>query len=85
MPESCPRCGSAKVVPNVPLMDHYGDMGHWSDQAKVEVHGKPKAWVFKDTAAGKLFADICGDCGHATLYVTNYEELYEAYRQARGE
>jgi hypothetical protein len=84
MNRACTRCGSTKIVPNVPLLDHYGDVGAYSSLAQVEVHGEPSAWIFKDTAAGKVTADICGDCGHVELAVSNFRELYEKYRQAGG-
>jgi RNA polymerase subunit RPABC4/transcription elongation factor Spt4 len=80
MHDTCPRCGSDKLIPQVPLLDHYGDTGTWSDQAEVQVHGTPQAWVFKDTVAGKLSVRICGACGHAELQVSNFHELYEKYK-----
>jgi hypothetical protein len=67
----------------VPLVDYYGEMGELSTTTEVKVHGAPKAWVFKDTASGKLTARICGECGHAELHVTNFRELYEKYAKSR--
>ena len=84
MSRVCSHCGSQKVIPNVPLLDHFGDMGAYSSHAKVEVHGEPSAWIFKDTAAGQLTAAICGDCGHVELHAGNFRALYEKYRQAGG-
>jgi hypothetical protein len=83
MIDTCPECGSKKIVPDVPLLDHYGEYGGFSDAAKVEVHGDPNAWFFKETATGKVTADICGDCGHAELRVSNFRELYEKYCKAQ--
>lgn len=80
---TCPRCGSDRIIPEVPLLDHYGDMGSWSDQARVNVHGAPEAWIFKDTVAGKLSARICGECGHAELQVSNFRELYAKYTKSQ--
>lgn len=85
MQHTCPRCGSSKIIPDVPLLDHYGDMGMQASTAEVKVSGNPQAWVFKDTAAGMLSADICGECGHAQLRVSNHRALYEKYLKAGGQ
>jgi hypothetical protein len=37
------RCGSDKVIPDVPLLDAYGDIGAWKKPLGVEVQGKPDA------------------------------------------
>jgi hypothetical protein len=77
----CLRCGSEKMMPNIPLPDHYGDTGAFAQPAQVEVHGKPEAWFFKETIAGQLVLNICGECGYAELQVGNYRELYARYVQ----
>ena len=84
MQDTCPRCGSDKIIPNLPLLDHYGDVGAFSDQAEVQVQGAPQNWVFKDTAQGKLSLRVCGECGHAELSVSNFRELYARYEKTRG-
>ena len=67
----------------VPLRDAFGDAGVLSRQANVSVQGEPQAWVFKDSASGKLTLDICSDCGRADLQVSDYRDLYEKYQKAR--
>lgn len=84
MSGKCSRCGSAKIVPEVPLLDHFGDLGGWSKNAEVHVHGDPNAWIFRDTVVGNLVADICGDCGHADVRVPNASQLYEKYARTMG-
>jgi ribosomal protein S27AE len=79
MSKQCLRCGSSKIMSGVPLVDRYGEYGTLGGNAQMYVHGKPEAWVFKDTAAGSVIADICGDCGYAELTVTDFRELYEKY------
>ena len=74
MADTCARCGSTKVMPDVPLQDHYGDTGSWSKQGEVDVHTNPKAWFFKGTVSGKISARICGECGFTELWVSNYRE-----------
>ena len=81
----CRECGSEKVIPNVSLLDHYGDVGMRSDEATVEVHGTPGAWIFRDTAEGGVRLDVCGECGHADVRVRNARALWEKYRRARAE
>ncbi|HEX6986717.1 MAG TPA: hypothetical protein VF170_15155 [Planctomycetaceae bacterium] len=81
---ACLRCGSEKVIPDVPLRDAYGDVGAFSRTASVQVEGAPGAWFFKDAAAGGLHADICGECGHVELRVDNFRELYAKHLKARG-
>lgn len=84
MSETCAACGSAQVIPRVPLLDHYGDVGAFSKEATLEVAGSPEAWFFRDKVSGKVYAKVCGDCGHAELFVTNHRELYAKYAQSQG-
>jgi hypothetical protein len=83
--ERCKQCGSDKIIPNVPLLDHYGDLGGKYDQATIQVEGVPQAWIFKDAVTGTLFLMICGECGHAELRVSNAHELWQKYQKSRGE
>ncbi len=81
--EECKQCGSHKIVPDVPLLDFFGETGGLSSSAKVYVHGEPQAWIFKDSAEGRVSLSICGDCGYAELRVSNAHELWEKYQQTR--
>jgi hypothetical protein len=81
---TCKQCGSDKVIPGVALLDAYGDTGFWKKPQEVSVDANPGAWVFKGTETGRLLARVCGECGHAELYVTNHRELYNAYLRSRG-
>ena len=83
MHDTCHRCGSNKIVPDLPLVDYYGEIGERSTNIEVNVHGAPQASVFKDTASGNLSVRICGECGHAELHVSNFRELYEKYEKSR--
>ena len=74
--EPCRRCGSRKVIPNARI----GDQGEYSDgKLKALVIGNPEAWIFKDVERSELLADICGECGHVELKVTDPGLLYEHY------
>jgi hypothetical protein len=79
MHDTCPRCGSNKIIPDVPIVDCYDNVSH----SEVKIHGAPQAWVYKDTASGKLSVWICGECGHAELQVSNFRKLYEKYEKSR--
>ena len=84
MAEKCSRCGSSRVIPNIPLPDRYGDFGQRSDPVTITMHGNPQAWLRKDTALGSLHLTVCGDCGHADLKANNYRELYVKYLRSTG-
>ncbi len=79
----CSVCGSAEVIPEVKIVDHgYMDSKH---DLAIELHGKPRAFIFKDTKKGVLKAAVCGKCGHVDLSVDNPHELYRIYRQHPNE
>jgi hypothetical protein len=77
----CLRCGSEKMIPNIPLQDHYGDTGAFAQPAQVEVDGNRQAWIFRETTAGQLALNICGECGYAELHVGNHRQLYASFIQ----
>ena len=83
MEEKCGRCGSTDIARGVSLMDSYGK-GGWSRPAEIEVHGKPDAWMFKDTLRAQVLIDFCGDCGHADLRVSDSRLMYEKYARSTG-
>ena len=79
---SCSICGSTELIPDVKIVDH-GYMDSQHDLA-IELHGNPKALIFKETKKGVLHAKVCGNCGHVDLFVNNARELLEIYRQSSG-
>jgi hypothetical protein len=88
MDHTCPKCGSKKIVPDLPFVvevftpgDHGIDTG--GGIADVRVCGKPQAWVFKDMASGELTVRVCGGCGHAELHAKNFRALHEKYEKSR--
>lgn len=79
--KACPWCGSANMMWGVTVCDQ----GEHSDGSlNVVVYGDPSALMFKDRLYGTLKADICGECGHVELKVSNPKELYRHYRKAHG-
>lgn len=75
---ACPRCGSDKIIPQVALR-YRNELG--SRDLGVEVEGPPVFWIIKDQETGNFTVDICGECGHAELSVSNFQALYEKYQQ----
>jgi len=74
----CPRCGSTKVLPNVQTLV---EIAH-NTPLRLLVDRKPDAFILKDRLFGELTADVCGECGHVELRVSNGPELYEHYRKS---
>ena len=76
MSKGCEKCGSAKIIPNLQIIDQ----GQYSDgHLKAVSYTNPQAWVFKGRVYARLFASVCGECGHTEIRTDNYAELYEAY------
>ena len=72
-------CGSEEVMRNVKIVDHgYMDSKH---NLALEIHGKPDAWINKDTRKGVLNATVCGQCGKVEMSVDNPRELWEIYKR----
>jgi ribosomal protein S27AE len=82
MNDPCTRCGSTRIIPEVPLLDRYGDAGYLSKTSNIKVAENPEAWFLKNTKEGAVHARICGDCGYTELHTNNHRELYEAYLKA---
>jgi hypothetical protein len=84
MHDTCARCGSKKIIPDLPLnvsVSTAGGAGGGS--ADVVIEGAPQAWFFKDLAFGGLTVAVCGECGHAELRANNFRALYEKYQKTR--
>jgi len=77
----CSKCGSAKIIPLVGMIDQ----GQYSDgtlQARVG-YTNPEAWVFKGAVYARLKANICGECGYTELVAEKPAALYDAYLQCK--
>lgn len=75
----CSVCGSTEVISDLRIVDH-GFMDSQHDLA-IELHGKPRARLFKDTKKFVLRAAVCGECGHVDLSVDNPQELWRTYKR----
>ena len=76
----CTRCGSNEVSPRVRVVE-YGE-GNARYDLQVEVYRRPNAMLFKGAELSKVFAQLCGACGHIELYADTPHTLYAAYEQA---
>jgi hypothetical protein len=74
----CPKCGSREVIPDARIMARGYNL-----EIQVEVYESPNALIFKGTHARTLRASICGQCGHAELYVRKPAGLLVAYKKSR--
>lgn len=81
MENVCPKCQSAKIIPDVRILDrNYSVVGDLS----VEIYENPDALLFKGAHNGKLQARICGQCGYTELYLENPAQLFAAYQRSLG-
>jgi hypothetical protein len=85
MNDTCPRCGSKKVIPDLPIsLMIWTHQGPGSGDAVVKVGGDPHAWTMsKDETRGGLTVTVCGECGHAEFRASNFHALYEKYEQSQ--
>jgi hypothetical protein len=82
--EQCPRCGSQRMIVGAPLTQLGPLVDRPGNRIMVAVSGDPKALIFKDRLYVKLWADICGDCGHAELRAEHFKDLYDTYLKSQG-
>jgi hypothetical protein len=78
---TCSKCQSDKVIPDVRIIDH---VGHRISLG-VNVYEHPEALIFKGTHSGTLRSQVCGECGYVEIYVENPRELYTVYTESQGE
>ena len=81
MAERCGQCGSGRVVPKAVVWDQ-GQYSNGTLQAYV--YANPGAVFFKGAAYATLYARICADCGHTSLFAEGAEALYDAYVRGRS-
>jgi hypothetical protein len=76
----CPKCFSPKIIPGLAIRDQ-GE--HSNGKLSTFVDAAPDALIFKNRLYSKLFADICGECGHVELRAENPGDLYNHYLQSK--
>ena len=79
---ACPSCNSEKVMPRV-LVRIGAPYGGDICGIKAVIYENPEAMVLKCAHESSLYARICGECGHAELFVENPTELYEAFMKSK--
>ena len=82
MNEVCPRCGSDRIMPDLPVcLDVWTHAGPGSGNAIISIGADPLAWTNKGEVRGALLVTVCGECGHAQMQVSNFRKLYERHQQ----
>ncbi len=82
----CSRCGSDKIMPNLRIYDLGNEIGTLrTDWIGIEVVGKPKALVFKESHQELVRATVCGDCGNVEFTVDNPKGLWETYTKSQSQ
>ena len=84
MDTTCPRCGSSKIIRDQSIyVEVQTGGGPGGGTAGIKILGAPNAWMFTDATHGGLHVNICGECGHAEMHVSNFQKLYEKYEKTR--
>jgi hypothetical protein len=76
---ACIRCKSEKIVPRVRVKGG-GPYGPELGDITAAIYENPDAMLFKYSHQGSLYAQICGECGHAELFLENPQEFYDVYK-----
>ena len=79
--ETCPKCGSTRIMPEVRVFAQYS--ANPKSDLFVEAYERPDALIFKHAQRGTVKARVCADCGHTELFVTNPQELWAAHQKAQ--
>jgi hypothetical protein len=85
MGDVCEKCGSDKLIDNLPLQDRMHDFGMMVGQASVSVEGNPSARFFKEAVQGSVSLRLCCACGRAEIRVSNGESLWDTYQKVKRE
>ena len=83
MHDTCSRCGSKKIISDLPISVRVWTSQGGAGDGTAAVHVPAHATAFKDMVSGSVTARLCGECGHAELQVSNFRALYEKYEQTR--
>ena len=75
----CPKCGSDKMMSQVSLIDHNGEL--LDRKLSAFAQRNPGAWFFTGDVEIPLEACICRDCGYVELYVTDPHTLWDALQE----
>lgn len=76
----CIRCGSAKIIPEVMVVDQ-DDGAERQQQLRFDVD--QEAWFFKNPTHVTILAQVCAECGNVEHYLSSdeAERLWDAYQR----
>jgi len=77
---TCPKCGSAEVVPDVPVVSRVTPLS--ALQLSALAYRNPTALLFKKPVAHPLSGRVCGACGFIEFYVSDPQGLATVIRRA---
>jgi hypothetical protein len=87
----CPKCGSSKRILNRLVGNLAGNspniqpLGVRFFEFAISIDANPNAKLYKNRMTVRLFADICGECGHTEFKAEYPRELYQHYLQSNSE
>ena len=79
-PTTCAKCGSANLVPNLPVFQTLNEPPIYVELRQPEPASRPLIWK-RETQRSFFHATVCGACGYAELYATEPAKLLAAHRQ----
>jgi hypothetical protein len=84
----CAKCGSSERIIPMARVIHQTQGGTVNLRVAVEAH--PEALFFKGTMSSDIYARVCCDCGHITLFSPRYgsepdnlDTLWNAYLESQ--
>jgi hypothetical protein len=75
MSEVCEKCGSDKIIENLPLPDRNNDL---VSPSSITIQGGSQG-LFKRAVRGLIYLRVCCDCGRAEVHVSNGHDLWQAH------
>jgi predicted nucleic-acid-binding Zn-ribbon protein len=79
---TCLKCGSHKILPDVPVVSSVDKLS--AVPVSALAYDKPDAWILKEPAPHRFLARVCGECGFAEFYVKNPLALAATIRGAES-
>ena len=76
----CPKCGSAEVLRDVPVVANVDHLS--SVPVSALAYKNPEARLFKVPLPHRFLARVCGACGFSEFYVEDPEALLATVKPA---
>ena len=76
----CPKCGSAEVLRDVPVVASVDNLS--AVPVSALAYKNPEARLFKGPVPHRFLARVCGACGFAEVYVEDPQGLLATVKRA---